>query len=116
MVEIMSLPIAPATIHLVTAYTNETVALAWDQYENGRLALDFRDMTTGEPIARATVNLPDEALTDDETCIKSYAENVGMVETLAARGLIERTGRFVGSGFVSIEVCRWRVQPPKDQP
>jgi hypothetical protein len=106
----MTIP-APTTVHLKTVFTDETVALAWNKYGNGRLALDFVDSVTGEPIIRATVNLPDEPLADNETLIKSYSENDGMVEALTALGLIERTGRFAQSGFVEIEICTWLVQP-----
>jgi hypothetical protein len=107
----MSIPVAPLTVHLVTRFINQTVALVWNRYENGRLALDFVNPVTGGTITRPTVNLPDEPLENEETFIKSYSENDGMVEALTALGLIERTGRLVQSSFVVIEVCQWRVQP-----
>ena len=99
------------TLRLVTRWINEVVVLKWGQYSNGRLALQFILAETGEPMAVATVNLPDEPLADGETFIKSYGENEGMVEALADLRMIERTGRFVASGFVAIEVCRWLIQP-----
>lgn len=107
----MPLVIAPTTVHLVTQFANETVALHWGRYENGRLALNFLDAKTGEPIARGTVNLPDEPLAPDETFVPSHSENAGMVEALTKLGLIEPTGRVVSSGFVEIDVCRWLVTP-----
>lgn len=110
----MPLASAPTTVHLITRWANETVSLHWGRYENGRLALDFLDVRTGEPISRATVNLPDEPLAEGETFIPSHSENEGMVEALTKLGLIERTGRVVSSGFVEIDVCRWLMEPQPD--
>lgn len=76
------------------------------QYGNGRTALQLVDAEDGEPVATATVNLPDETLGENEVFIKDYAENEGMLKTLQDAGIVEPTGKVVASGFVAIPVCR----------
>ncbi len=43
-----------------------------------RIALPLYDATDGEPVAVATINLPELALAADEVVIKDYSENEGM--------------------------------------
>src|SRR5438876_9771129 len=98
-----------------------TCRLVWGVYGNGRRALqlvaahdqpaaeDGDEIYAGEPIATATVNLPEAALADDETCIKDYAENAGMLDALVAAGIVTPTGLSIESGYVRIPVCRWLV-------
>lgn len=57
-------------------------------YSNGRKAIQLFDATTGEPIAKATVNVPDYKLDDDQVIIKDYSENAGIYETLRQAGVI----------------------------
>lgn len=63
----------------------------------------------GEPIATATVNIPLAPLQHEQTLIKSWSENEGMLEWLYTHGLVEPTGQFVESGFVSADVV-WLTQ------
>lgn len=72
-------------------------------YANGRVALQLIDAEDGCPIATATVNLPDEQVAPDETFIKDYSENAGMLEALLKAGIIERTGVTARTGFVTVE-------------
>lgn len=67
-----------------------------------------------EPLAVATVNLPDVELADGCILVKDWAENEGMFESLIDAGVIEDSGD-------SVEVNRWgsfarqgRVLPPYD--
>ena len=62
-----------------------------------------------EPIATCTVNMPEVALEADEVLIKDYSENEGMTEFLEREGIVKRTGRVVGSGYVTIPVCKLLV-------
>ena len=59
------------------------------EYDNGRLALCLRDSTTGEPIAVATVNLPDRELGPNQIFIKNYSENAGIAEALEAAQVVK---------------------------
>ena len=81
------------------------------KYSNGRTALqlvsavDVDDVYKGEPIATATVNIPEMDLKENEVIIKDYSENEGMLEALVAAGIVVPTGRFVDSGFVTCPIC-----------
>lgn len=68
-----------------------TCRLTFHTYaNNGRLCLRLQDWETGEPIAAATINLPDVKLEGREIAIKDYSENQGMVEALISAGVIAR--------------------------
>lgn len=58
----------------------------------------------GEPIAVATVNLPEVPLKENEIIIKDYSENSGMLEALKKSGFISDTKREITSGFVTVQV------------
>ena len=74
-------------------------------YPNGRTALKVYDADTGEPIATATVNLPDQPLPDNHVFIKNWSENEGILDSLVEANYIKPTGRRVNTGFVTaIEV------------
>jgi hypothetical protein len=86
--------------------------IVWNKYaDNGRTAIELVDADTGEPIARATTNLPHIGLGKDEVMIKDYSENEGMVDALADAGIIALPDAFVQSGFVKVPICRLRVTP-----
>ena len=53
--------------------------------------------------------MPEVALEADEVLIKDYSENEGMTEFLEREGIVKRTGRVVGSGYVTIPVCKLLV-------
>ena len=86
--------------------------------DNGRTALSLiawaddpkEGIFKGEPIAMATVNIPECPLGVDEVIIKDYSENEGMLECLLKAGIIELTGVRVQTGFVECPVCvlNWR--------
>jgi hypothetical protein len=78
----------------------------WQKYANGRPALQLVDAETGEAIAKATVNLPDEWLDTDEIIIKSYEENLGMMEALVQAGIVHPAHRRIQTGWVTVGVCR----------
>lgn len=92
--------------------TNQVTFKGWicrvrqGQYDNGRVALQLIDAEDGSPIAKATVNLPDVPLADDEVAIKDYSENEGMKASLIEAGIIEDTGKRAWAGRVEVPVCR----------
>lgn len=83
--------------------------LQWARYGNGRVALRLVDAETGEPMAVASVNVPEVALEDDEMALKDYAENEGLFDDLVHAGIVEPTGRFVPAGYVTIPIVKIRV-------
>jgi len=58
----------------------------------------------GEPIAVATVNIPEVPLKENELIIKDYSENSGMLDALKKFGFISETKREITSGFVTVQV------------
>lgn len=71
-----------------------------------RIALMLVDAEDGEPVAVATVHMPDLALAADEVVIKDYSENEGMLECLVAADVISPPLRDVESGYVTLHICR----------
>ena len=75
------------------------------QYANGRDALLLLDANTEEPVAYATVNLPDHHIQSGHVFIKDWSENEGMYETLLESGVIKEVVNQIRSGFVMIKEC-----------
>ena len=74
-------------------------------YNNGRLALELIEVGTEEPIAVATVNLPEAQIGTDEVIIKDYSENTGMQQMLIAAGVIQPEElQRIPTGFVTCPV------------
>jgi hypothetical protein len=73
---------------------------------NDRIALKLTDISTGEAVATATINLPDQYLEKDEVIIKDYSENEGMYNALVAAGYISKKIRIIQGNFVSFYVCK----------
>lgn len=77
-------------------------------YRNGRpclclvSAIENDDIMMGEPIATASVNLPECEMAEDEIAIKDYSENEGMASTLFGAGFIEREVRYDNSSMIPI--------------
>lgn len=87
-----------------------------DRYaDNGRVALRLVERATGEPWARATTNLPDAPLGEGEVFIKDYAENEGMLAALELAGVVEATGLYETSGYVTVPVARLKVKLPSPE-
>lgn len=57
------------------------------------------------PFLTASVNVTDE-LAVDEVAIKTYSENVGVLDALVASGIIAAPHRWLVSAFVLIPVCK----------
>lgn len=88
-------------------YRDQKCVLVPSKYVEGeRLALQVYDAATGSPVAVATVNIPQEPLSEDECFIKDWSENDGIFDALVAAGFIEDTGRTVPTGFVEARVAR----------
>jgi len=57
-------------------------------YPNDRMAIMLKEVGTNEPVATATVNLPDYDIPDETAFIKDYSENEGMVQSLIDADII----------------------------
>jgi len=73
---------------------------------NNRTAMTLVDAITFEPIAVATINVPEVPLKEDEVVIKDYSENEGMLETLVNANVVKRLGKRVKVGHVKCEICK----------
>lgn len=87
-------------IKMKTKYLNEYAILVKDQYLNGVTALTLRDVETGEPLATATVNLPDAIPAPGNIFVKNYSENEGMVQGLREARVIGKPIRWLDAGYV----------------
>jgi hypothetical protein len=83
-------------------------------YSNGRTALQLVESETGEPIATATVNIPEISLEPNEIIIKDYSENEGIFEALVKAGIVISTGKMVENGFVKCPICIYIPQTIKE--
>ena len=72
-------------------------------YTNGRNALLLIDAESREPVAVATVNLPDHDPGHNNVLIKDWSENEGMYDALLEAGIIKETIAEAGSGFVMVK-------------
>ena len=81
------------------------------EYENGRTAILLTDNTTGEPIAKATVNIPEVEINQNAVIIKDCDENNGMFRALHKAGIITLPYDSVESGFNQYPVCQLLEAP-----
>ena len=90
--------------------------LRFGTYSNGRVALmlvgaaGFED--EGEPIAKCTVNLPDEPLEEGHVFIKDWNENVNMLDTLVQAGIVSPAISVVLTGGNPAFKCKLLIQVP----
>lgn len=107
------LPPAPEEVELRLKYSQGLMRLQWGRYDNGRVALQLADAETGEPIAKATVNIPEIEIAADEAFIKNWSENEGMLEALIEAGLVTQTVMAGSSNHVDAPIVRWAVALPE---
>ena len=93
---------------LVT-FRNWTCRVVEHKYPNGRTALHLVDAQTEEPIATATVNLPQTPLSPGEILLKGWSENTGLPEALEEAGIVKLTGAVASTGFVYAQIA---IYPP----
>jgi len=80
--------------------------LVFDKYRNNdRTAIQLYEVDTDEPVATATVNLPQVPLKENQVIIKDYSENEGMLLSLVMAGIISEPIAVVKSGFVECPIC-----------
>lgn len=81
-------------------YKKWEVELIVGKYNNGRIALQLIDTEDGIPVATCTVNLPEEELEEDETFIKNWSENKGMLDWLKTQEIVKEVVGHAKTGFV----------------
>jgi len=88
--------------HVHTNWIDEDVVAKLDRYSNGALALQLLT-PSGERVCVASVNILSEAhrLGPNQTFIKSWSENEGLLEALQAAKIIGPVLFEVQTGFVT---------------
>lgn len=79
--------------------------VVFGKYPNGRTAIQLFDSSTNEPIATATVNIPDAKIEPNQVIIKDYSENEGIYDCLKEAGIIQGVHKFVQVGHTYTLVC-----------
>lgn len=74
--------------------------------DNDRIAIKLVDDETYEPIAVATINVPEVELAKGVVVIKNYSENEGMLIALRNAGIVEEVIGEISLGFVTAPVCK----------
>jgi len=91
----------------------EDCILSFGVYGNGRPAIQLIVKSTGEPMATATVNLPQEELLSGQVIIKNYSENEGVYEAMVKAGVISESFRESNTGPSGCKVCQLLIEIPK---
>ena len=76
------------------------------KHPNGQVRIDLVDTTDGCPYATATVSIQDAFYEQDEVFVKNYSENIGVLDFLIENNIVHKPHRTIGSGYVTIPVCR----------
>lgn len=69
------------------------------KYNNGRIALRLIDVEDKFPVATASVNIPHAPCGENETYIKDYSENDGILNALISAKIVRDTGKNAIAGF-----------------
>ena len=88
-----------------------TCRIVKDRYEHdGSIALSLVDKTDGQPVATATVCLPDLPLREGHVAIKNYSENQGILEVLQKANVISDVIVTVPlNPFANVHICECLV-------
>lgn len=84
-------------------YKNYNVFIQTGVYENKRIAIQIMDADDYCPIATATVNVDNVSMKVDETAIKNYSENEGMLEWLKQNEIVQEVVRYTKIHWVLME-------------
>lgn len=95
---------------LTVKFRGETCDVQFSHYHDGRRVAILLVCQDGEPMASATVNLPDEPLEAGHVFIKDWSENAGIAAVLQQAGIIADTGRRVPAGHDEAIVAKLLVQ------
>lgn len=69
-------------------------------YSNGAIAVQLVHHEEGDPIATATVNIPDTILPEGDILIKNWSENAGIYQALYSAGYIGTVKDRIPTGYV----------------
>lgn len=93
----------------LAGHTWSNVTVQFDRYVRGgaeSIELWITEDLYPEPLAVATVNLPDSPPAEGCVWIKDWSENDGMLDALTQAGVIAATGRTMAAGYVLAHEAR----------
>jgi hypothetical protein len=76
------------------------------KYSNGRRVISLTDAKDFSPVAKVSVNLPEETCLPDEVWIKDYSENQGIEQVLIDAKIISEPIAMMVQGNVIINKCK----------
>jgi hypothetical protein len=79
----------------------------------GAVALQLVSECGREPIATATVNVPEIDAPSRLVLIKDWSENAGMLSVLTEAGVVQPTGATIPVGYCHAHVCRLLIHEPE---
>jgi hypothetical protein len=89
--------------HTHAKYIKGTSTVSILQYANDRSAIQLND-PNGFPMAKASVNLPDEPCPEGHCYLKTYSENEGIAEDLIAGGIVTPPISFSVNGLPLVRI------------
>lgn len=93
-------------LHYKSKYYEGPVTVELAHYANDRLAIKLTAADAfPEPVATATVNIPEEPLALNEVLIKDWSENEGMLAWLIREQLVNPPTRMVPAGYCEAACC-----------
>ena len=84
--------------------------IPFGKYKNGRTAITLFDVKDDQPVAKATINIPDIELKDNEILIKDYSENEGMTQALSDAGIIKFRHSII-LNYVIVDLVELLINP-----
>jgi hypothetical protein len=89
---------------MVTFRGHELEVSTGGNYAHGGRVIQLYDEEG--PYMTASVCIPGIKLAKDETCIKDYSENEGILDALIEAGIVEKTGSVAYSGYICATIVR----------
>ena len=83
-------------------------------YGNNRPAIVLTTVS-GEPIAKASVNITCFRPEEGEVLIKDYGENEGILKCLTDARVVEPSGKELWTGDVKLHICKLLVPVPRSR-
>lgn len=69
------------------------------KYRNGQTSVQLIDAEDGQPVATASIAMPELSLEDNQIVVKDYSENEGMLDFLLENSIIEMCSEYVETGY-----------------
>lgn len=97
------------------------VTLQVGKYRNGQTSLQLFDAEDGQPVATASISMPDIDLDENEIVVKDYSENEGMLDFLLQNNIVEMRSEYLEVGYNVAPVVKllpeeeWQPVEPKNR-